>query len=267
MKKINVVLTALYIAGFAVSLCALYQLPTHLVQNQIIGLTQNEQVQPVLDRLYGMIGVPLLIGAAAVIGLWLERRSTDVPSASSESVHEPTPSQATPAGESEEVLETSFVEKIVNDDVDEVMAFTQALSQICHRIEASQATAYRAIRTEEYAYLEMFASYAYHAPEGEAVTYRFGEGLAGQVAKRGERIVIDAIPEGYIEIFSGLGKATPTHLMILPVKYEEEVVGVVEVASFRKFTLSQVDSLQLAFDRLALKLSNSDNVSLAEATS
>ncbi len=159
------------------------------------------------------------------------------------------------------------IEALLKDEYDVAEAFNEVLSKICHYTEASQAAAYRVQQGEEYRFIEMFASFAYHAPEGKTPTYRFGEGLAGQVAKQGERVVIDTVPEGYIEILSGLGQATPAHLLILPVKHEEDIVGVVEIASFTEFTEQQQDGIQDTLDRLALKLSNSDNVSLAEATS
>ena len=81
--------------------------------------------------------------------------------------------------------------------------------------------------------IELFAGYAYYLPESKILTYEFGEGLAGQVAKDGRLVNISSIPEGYISVISGLGKSSPTNLILVPVKNEQEkVLGVIEIASF-----------------------------------
>jgi len=47
---------------------------------------------------------------------------------------------------------------------------------------------------------------------------------------------ISSVPEGYVSILSGLGKATPSHMLLLPIMAEDDaLIGVVEVASFHNF--------------------------------
>ena len=271
MKKINTLFALLYVVGLIASAYALYQLPMNLVKSQAIDLTQLNRVQPVIDQLYLIIGISLALGVAALLGSWLVRKDPEI--LNPKATH--TDQDDTDWGYEEQgqtdtknnLLQIEGLDKIVASVENEEEAFTKALSLVCHHLEASQAAAYRAKHTEEYSYIELFASFAYHAPEGETITYRFGEGLAGQVAKQGECVVMDTVPEGYLEILSGLGKASPTHLMILPIKLEAQVVGVVEIASFQEFSVEQKSGLPAIFDRLALKLLNSDNVSLEEATS
>ena len=270
MKKINVVLALLYIIGLIITWYALYQLPMDLVEAQAINLTLLKRAQPIFDQLYIVVGISLALGAASLIALWLVRQNTDVASANisrtdSKDIHQGYEEEQVTAEENS--LQIEGLDEVIARVENEEEAFTKALSLVCHTIEASQAVAYRAECTEEYSYIELFASFAHHTPEGEAVTYRFGEGLAGQVAKQGEIVIMDMIPEGYLEILSGLGKASPTHLMILPMKHEDQVVGVVEIASFKEFSAQQKSGLPAVFSQLALKLSNNDNVSLAEATS
>ena len=271
MKKINVVFALLYITGLAVIGYALYQLPTNLVEAHAIHLTQLKQAQPVFDQLYVMVGISLAFGAASLIGVWLMQQNSSVADVNVLRTDQDDAHRGYEEGDRNEVEENTLqvegLEEIINSVDDEEEVFTKALSLVCHSIEASQAVAYRTKHTEEYGYIELLASFAYHTPEGEKVTYRFGEGLAGQVAKQGEVIVMDAIPEGYLEILSGLGKASPTHLMIIPIKHDNQVVGVVEIASFKEFSAPQKSGLPPVFNRLALKLLNNDNVSLAKATS
>lgn len=111
----------------------------------------------------------------------------------------------------------------------------KVLAVVCQNLEASQAALFIAKKHEGKRILELFATYAYHIAESKAFHYEFGEGLAGQVAKEGRLVNIKRVPDGYITILSGLGSATPTHLVIAPVIYNEQVVAVIEVASFIEF--------------------------------
>jgi hypothetical protein len=64
-------------------------------------------------------------------------------------------------------------------------------------------------------------------------SFQWGEGLIGQVAASGKSIYLDELPEGYASrIESGLGSALPKFLFILPIKKENEIIGVIEVATF-----------------------------------
>jgi signal transduction histidine kinase/HAMP domain-containing protein len=63
-----------------------------------------------------------------------------------------------------------------------------------------------------------------------------GEGLIGQAALEGRTILVTDLPDGYITIGSGLGEASPRGIMALPVLFEEQVLAVIELASFRPFT-------------------------------
>jgi signal transduction histidine kinase/CheY-like chemotaxis protein/HAMP domain-containing protein len=95
--------------------------------------------------------------------------------------------------------------------------------------------------------LRLIAGYGLRADKDAPIQYRIGQSLIGQVAKSKRAIVVDDIPQGYIRISSGLGDAQPANLAIMPILFEDQVLGVVELASFTKFTAVQIDFLgQLA---------------------
>ncbi len=87
-------------------------------------------------------------------------------------------------------------------------------------------------------YLALGASYALESGrENEAARrFSFGEGLIGQAAEDGRRIMIDDVPGNYIKVRSSFGEIEPASLYIQPIHSEDRVVGVFEFASFRKFT-------------------------------
>lgn len=78
------------------------------------------------------------------------------------------------------------------------------------------------------------ATYAYYS-ENKPADFKLGDGLSGQVVKDNKAIFLSEIPEGYIDVVSGLGKHLPNHMAIIPIYKNSKVVGVVELASFKSF--------------------------------
>lgn len=271
-KKLGVTFTILFFIGVAVSAYTFYKLPEQMIREvQVIDLKVIGQLQPVLFQIYLASGITALIGLLAITSLILGNRvyqdrigmMTDKQLASQRKAAK---EQEADGSDAEIVnLDQEVIESIIASENDMTVIFTKAMAVICKELEASQAAAYIAREEKDKHFIELFATYAYHLPEGEKKTFRYGEGLAGQVAKEGKLINIDAVPEGYIQILSGLGSASPRHLIIIPLKEADTVIGVVEIASFHAFKQQHEMALQQAFDKLALKLVNDDNVSLEKA--
>ena len=109
--------------------------------------------------------------------------------------------------------------------------------------------------------LRLIAGYGLRADKDAPIQYRIGQSLIGQVAKSRRPIVVDDIPPGYIKISSGLGEASPASLALMPILFEDQVLGVVELASFTRFT-----PIQLAFlEQLAETLGISVNAIIANS--
>ncbi|MFE7355998.1 HAMP domain-containing protein [Streptomyces sp. NPDC057543] len=89
--------------------------------------------------------------------------------------------------------------------------------------------------------LELLAGYGTGQPEGRRRRTSLsldapGWGLITQAAAEKRRILIDAVPTEYITISSGLGAAPPASVVILPILFEDRVLGVIELASFSRFS-------------------------------
>jgi signal transduction histidine kinase/CheY-like chemotaxis protein/HAMP domain-containing protein len=102
--------------------------------------------------------------------------------------------------------------------------------------------------------LRLIAGYGLRADKDAPIQYRIGQSLIGQVAKNKRAIVVDEIPQGYIKISSGLGEAPPANLAVLPLMFEDQVMGVVELASFTKFTRIQIDFLEQLTETLGISV-------------
>jgi signal transduction histidine kinase/CheY-like chemotaxis protein len=96
--------------------------------------------------------------------------------------------------------------------------------------------------------LTLVASYGY-TPRRSDLRSRFqlGEGLVGQAAFERRTIAMTDLPPGYIKVGSGLGEAPAAGLLVMPVLFEDQVLGVIELAAIRSFSGSDRDFL----DRLA----------------
>ena len=105
------------------------------------------------------------------------------------------------------------------------------LSKICKKFEFSQAIAYK---KQKDIYIPI-AKYAYFADD-EPSTFKEGEGLLGQAVKNKKQFILDDIPEGYAEIVSGLGKGNPKEILMQPIFSDNNVIGIIEFASFKEFS-------------------------------
>jgi len=82
---------------------------------------------------------------------------------------------------------------------------------------------------------DLVAAFAYDRKRILNKSYQFAEGLVGACAAEKDIIMLTEIPQEYIEITSGLGGTNPNFLLLTPLVNEDEVMGVIEIASLRRF--------------------------------
>jgi signal transduction histidine kinase/ActR/RegA family two-component response regulator len=83
--------------------------------------------------------------------------------------------------------------------------------------------------------LRLTASYGYVA-RGHDVTFGPGEGLVGQAAVSRRMIRVSAPSNSRLTLRSGLADTPPAALVVLPVLFEGELLGVIEFASVTSFS-------------------------------
>jgi signal transduction histidine kinase/HAMP domain-containing protein/CheY-like chemotaxis protein len=100
--------------------------------------------------------------------------------------------------------------------------------------------------------LRLIAGYGLRADKTAPIQYRLGQSLIGQVARSKRSIVVGNLPESYVTISSGLGAAPPANLAIVPILVEDQVLGVIELASFTAFSPVQTDFLEQLTETLGV---------------
>jgi HAMP domain-containing protein/signal transduction histidine kinase/CheY-like chemotaxis protein len=107
------------------------------------------------------------------------------------------------------------------------------LSELAPVVSAQHAVFYILDAAKDPPVLSLLASYASRGSLGHQL--RLGEGLVGQCALEKQKILLTNVPSDYIRISSGLGDAPPQNILVLPVVFEGQVKGVLELASFDRF--------------------------------
>jgi len=94
------------------------------------------------------------------------------------------------------------------------------------------------------------------SPEGYVREVRIGEGLVGQCASEKRRMLITDLPRGTAPIRSGLFKAKPKNVIVLPVLFESRVKAVIELASLSAFTASHLSFLEQLTSSIGIVLNS-----------
>ncbi len=107
--------------------------------------------------------------------------------------------------------------------------------------------------------LQMVSGYALSKNQPSDRLINFGEGLVGQVALEKLSLLLEDVPPSYFnKIESALGEMVPRSLLICPILYENEVIGVIELGSFRSFTEHQRAFLSHVSENIGIAINTSD---------
>ncbi|NMO97281.1 response regulator [Paenibacillus lemnae] len=99
-------------------------------------------------------------------------------------------------------------------------------------------------------------SYALDTGEEPKHQFKVGEGLVGQAALDKKPIMLDTLPDGYLSIKSAWGSSKPGTLVIYPILFENEVLGVLELAAFEPFNHLQKQLVSQLSTSLGIVLNN-----------
>lgn len=128
----------------------------------------------------------------------------------------------------------------------------EILSQLIRYLGVNQGAIFIIDETNEKdAYLKLEACYAYDRKKHVTKRVEIGEGLVGQCVLEKQPNYITQIPKDYIHITSGLGEAAPSSVFISPLIINDQVFGVIEIASFQPLELYKQEFITKLSENIA----------------
>jgi len=107
---------------------------------------------------------------------------------------------------------------------------------------------------EEDKYLQLIASYGYQKSKYEQVRIEIGESMVGNCYVEKKTKIVHNLPEGYLQIDSGLGHTEPKHLVLIPLKLDELIYGVLEIATMNEISELHIEFLEKLAESVASQL-------------
>jgi methyl-accepting chemotaxis protein len=147
------------------------------------------------------------------------------------------------------------VSEILRNQYNSVTELCVALiEKLVTYMKANQGAIFILHSDSEDVYLKLEACYAYQKRRFVEKQIRQGEGILGQVLLEKLPVYLSKVPKDYVRITSGLGKATPTFLCAIPLVANDEIAGVLEIASFQILTPHERLFLEKAAESIAITI-------------
>lgn len=148
-----------------------------------------------------------------------------------------------------------------SDDLDQMA--DAVIRQMVKYINANQGGFFILNENEGENALELKSSFAYDRKKFIDKVVHEGQGLVGQCYLEKESIYLKEVPENYVVITSGLGKAAPNYIFVVPLIFNEKVYGIIELASFNAFE----DHVRVFIERQAESIASTiSNVKINQNT-
>lgn len=154
-----------------------------------------------------------------------------------------------------------FNEIIRKDNQQTQKLYDEIIAEMVKQVSANQGGFFilNERSDEDEPFLEMAACYAYEKSKYVDKKIYISEGLMGQVYKDKEPMMLTEVPPQYVHITSGLGKSLPRSILIVPLKYNENICGIIELASFSVFQPHHIEFVRRVGEIIASAILTAQN--------
>ena len=151
------------------------------------------------------------------------------------------------------------VNDILRKKSEDLESLTSSLTKfLVNYTKSVQGGFYLIEEKDDEKFITLKSSYAFDRKKEIESKLEIGEGLIGRVIKEKKTVNITNLPEGYLFVRSGLGDKSPDNLVIIPLLFENIVLGAFELAGFRKYEEFDVEFLT----QIAIRITSSVSVLL-----
>lgn len=140
-----------------------------------------------------------------------------------------------------------------NDNLEELSY--NIISYMVNYLKINQGGFFLLNNSKREKYFDLTASIAFDRKKFADKQIKFNEGLIGRCAIEKQTIYITDVPNEYITITSGLGEANPKAILIVPLKVNNEIYGVIELASFSEFQPFEIEFVEKTAESIASTIS------------
>lgn len=137
----------------------------------------------------------------------------------------------------------SQVAEILRTNEESNFIFEKLTSFVAKYLKINQTALFITEEFESRTVLKLKSTFAYDRKKYLEKSIEIGEGLVGQCYLEKEPIILKEVPDQYVHITSGLGQANASYVAIIPLKIEQKIEGILELASFKVLEDFEIDFL------------------------
>lgn len=123
-------------------------------------------------------------------------------------------------------------------------------------LKANQGYIFLVNNNEGNTVIELSAAYAFHRKKFLEKKISPGEGLVGQCYMEAQSIYMTDVPDEYVDVRSGVGGSHPRNILLIPIKMDDTVWGILEVASFTVYEPYVIAFLEKVGESIASGIAN-----------
>lgn len=130
------------------------------------------------------------------------------------------------------------------------------ISELVQYLKANQGCIYFLTNNDNEQRLELKGSYAFGRKKFNEEYVEIGDGLIGQGFLERKTVYLTNVPDDFVSIRSGLGDAAPNSILIAPLMLNDDVLGMIEIASFNPLEQHEIEFVEKLGESIASTISN-----------